>query len=156
MSDDSRQCCKPCFFFFFLNRSSGSECTQDVQVFYFRGLIITADARESNETADHRQVPHLTDLSRLDRLRCPYDTEAIKQAADSVKPTAMNGSNFQQVGTACDSGSVASASESCRTERCEDSSLVCACLCNPQWAEETVNVQISSLSASAPLALSLI
>lgn len=62
------------------------------------------------------QLPHLTELSHLDSIHCPFDTDAITQAADPVKPTAMNGSNFQQVGCACVSASVGSASESCRTE----------------------------------------
>ena len=84
--------------------------------YYFRGLIITADIGESIEMAHLLQLPHLSVLSHPDSIRCPFDTDAIKLAADSVKFTAMSASYFQQVGCACVSGSVASASESCRTE----------------------------------------
>lgn len=94
----------------FFYGSSGPECTRDAHAFYFRGLIIPADARESNVSQLMARGPHTSQLSRLDGVPRPFDTDAIKRAADSAKRAAMNGPSQQRVGCA-------SVSASCRTEK---------------------------------------
>lgn len=73
-------CCFFCLFFFlwFFRPRTPTH--------YFCGLIITADARESNETVDHMQLPHPTELFHLDSIHCPFDTDAINKLLSQWNP----------------------------------------------------------------------